>query len=75
VRFIAGFDVALDRGEEQVSGGAGSDASHPVDDGMRTLLIALTAHYYANRELFAAERGSEIEAGAGSLLTAYRKFW
>lgn len=73
VRFTAGFDVVLKSGDDQES--AANDDARIMDEGMRTLLTALTAHYYANRELFAAERGSEIEAGAGSILNAYRKFW
>jgi uncharacterized phiE125 gp8 family phage protein len=68
VRFMAGFDtVDLDSG---VSG-----EEHPLDDGMRTCFLALCAHFYQNRELLAADKVAEIEAGAGSLLGAYRQFW
>jgi uncharacterized phiE125 gp8 family phage protein len=68
VRFLAGFDT-----EEVDTAVTGEE--HPLDDGMRTCFIALVAHFYQNRELFAADKAAEVEAGAGSLLNAYRQFW
>jgi len=78
VRFIAGFDVVIESGEQQVSEGSDSDDAaepKPIPDDMRTRLTMLVGHYYQNRELFAADKLAEIEASAGSLLAAERKFW
>lgn len=77
VRFICGFDIDPDPLEsegDQVSEGEGIEAK-PITDGMRTLLTMLIGHYYENRELFAADKIAQIEAGAGSLLAGYRHFW
>lgn len=53
---------------------SGAGLQH-LDDGLRTCLIALCAHYYQNRELFAAGKIAEVEMGAGNLLAAFRQFW
>lgn len=73
VRFDAGFDVLLESGDDQFS----EDDSEPkeLDDGLRTLLTMLTAHYYQNRELFLADKTAQVEASAGSLLAGYRQLW
>lgn len=77
VRFVSGFDVIVESGQDQVSeGGDGDDGeTKAITDVMRTLLTMLVGHYYQNRELFAADKLAEVEAGAGSLLAAERKFW
>lgn len=66
VRFEAGFDV----NDTGVSG-----ESFPLEDGMRSLLIALVGHFYQNRELFAANKIGQIEQGAVTMLGAYRQIW
>jgi uncharacterized phiE125 gp8 family phage protein len=64
--FTAGFDV------EDSSFGNGD---FPIDDGIKTLLIMLIAHWYKNRELFLADKEAEIIERAGSLLGAYRTYY
>lgn len=76
VIFTAGFDVvqesgAAQSGDEFLEG----DVELPIDAGVRNALQALIAHYYENRELFAADKAAEVEASAGSILNAYRQFW
>lgn len=73
VRFDAGYDVLLQSGVDQES----DDDSDPlpIPDDVRTILTMLTGHYYQNRELFAADKLTEVEASAGSLLTSIRQFW
>lgn len=66
VRFEAGFD----NGETGQSGD-----EHPLDANLRGVLIALVGHYYENRELFAADKLTEIESTAGGLLNSVRQFW
>lgn len=75
VRFIAGFDVITESGDsgEQVS--ESDDTPRPIDDGMRTLLMIMTGHYYQNRELYVSGRISDVDQGAASLLLGYRNFW
>lgn len=67
VRFEAGFDT-LETGQS-------GEGDHPIDDKLRGALIALTGHYYENRELFAADKLTEIESTAGGLLNSIRQFW
>jgi len=66
ITFTAGFDA------EDSSFG---DGTQPIDDGVRTLMTMLVAHWYQNRELFLADKGAQIEEKAGSMLGAYRTFW
>lgn len=65
--FTAGFTVD----EEESGFGVGP----PLDDGLRTTLIMLVAHYYKNRELFAAGAMEAVEKGAEGILGAYRQYW
>lgn len=46
-----------------------------MDDGLRTTLTMLVAHYYKNRELFAAGALEAVEKGAEGILGAYRQYW
>lgn len=74
--FTAGFDTVLESGDTQSGDDfAAGEIEQPIDDGIRNVLQALIAHYYENRELFAADKAAEVEASAGSLLNAYRQFW
>lgn len=68
IRFSTGFD------------GEGSGPGNmPIEDGLRTILLMVTGHYYRNREMLgAADPRSGLEAvelGATSLLGQYRQFW
>jgi hypothetical protein len=74
VRFNAGFDIVAESGVENESG-EGDQAELPISDDMRTTLTMLTAHFYENRELFAADKIAQVEASAGSLLASNRMFW
>lgn len=70
VRFEAGFDsYEIPTGESE---------KHPLEDGLRMVLLMVTGHYYKNREMLgagSAANGVEaVEMGAMSLLGAYRKF-
>lgn len=67
IRFAAGFDPYNETGE--------SEGAHPIDDGLRTTWVALTAHFFKNRELYAAGALETLEAGAAGLLSAYRTYW
>lgn len=68
VRFDAGFDA-----HDTASGYL------PIDDGLRTILLMITGHYYRNREIQGVADSkvgrTNVELGATSLLGAYRKFW
>lgn len=68
IRFQTGFD-AFDE--------SGGDL--PIEDGLRTVLLMVTGHYYQNREMLGladAKYGLQaVELGATSLLGAYRQFW
>lgn len=68
-RFSAGFDSA----------GSGEPGEHPIEDGLRTILMMVTGHYYRNREMLGAadpKYGLQaVELGATSLLGQYRQFW
>lgn len=80
VRFLAGYDVELQSGEDPIDqesdGGPGADdQSLEIADDVRTTLTMLVAHYYQNRELFAADKIAEIEMGAGAMLAGNRQFW
>lgn len=68
LRFQAGFDVAA----ESESSGSGDLPANPL---VRGVFIALVGHYYENRELFAADKMSEIESTSGGMLNAIRTFW
>lgn len=70
LRFRAGFDV--DGESEGEISGAGD---FPVDPLVRGVFIALVGHYYENRELFAADKLTEIESTSGGMLNAIRTFW
>lgn len=70
-RFTAGFDPALESGGDGESG----DGDYPLDPLVRGVFIALVGHFYENRELFAADKLTEIESTAGGLLNAIRQFW
>lgn len=74
VRFVfeAGFDIEGDAESEFSE----SDANPlPIDPDVRTLLTMLVAHWYKNRELFLADKQTEVEERAGSLLGAHRTHW
>lgn len=76
VRFNAGFDIIAESGVDQESGeGLDGETELPLPDDIRTLLMMLTAHFYENRELFAADKIAEVEMSAGSLLASNRQFW
>lgn len=68
VRFTAGFDAADETGGD-----------YPIEDGLRTILLMVTGHYYRNREMLGAadpKYGLEaVNLGATSLLGQYRQFW
>lgn len=68
IRFSAGFDAADESGGDL-----------PIEDGLRTVLLMVTGHYYRNREILGlgdARSGVEaVEMGATSLLGQYRQFW
>jgi hypothetical protein len=76
VRFRAGWDIDPESGQtdedELVSG---DEDVGPMPSLYRGVLIALTGHFYENRELFAADKMTEIESTAGGLLNAIRTFW
>jgi hypothetical protein len=55
--------------------GEGDQDALPIPDDIRTTLVALTGHFYENRELFAADKIAQVEASAGSLLASNRMFW
>lgn len=67
LRFEVGFDVEGD------TGFSGDDL--PIDPTVRGVFIALTGHYYENRELFMADKLTEIESTSGGLLNSIRTFW
>jgi hypothetical protein len=72
VRFRAGFDLdELSSGESGQSG----DGDFPTDPTVRGVFIALVGHLYENRELFAADKMTEIESTSGGLLNSIRTFW
>ncbi len=73
--FAAGFDTVAESGEASGDDFATGAEPLPIDDGIRNVLQALIAHFYENRELFAADKAAEVQSSAGSLLTAYRQFW
>ncbi len=68
VRFSAGFDSADETGGDL-----------PIEDGLRTVLLMVTGHYYRNREMLGAADPkyglAAVELGATSLLGQYRQFW
>lgn len=69
IRFSAGFDLA------PTESGASGDDDHPIDPTVRGVFIALVGHYVKNRELFEADKLTEIESTAGGLLNSIRTFW
>lgn len=79
VRFTAGYDVELSSGVDQDTGELPAmlddDRELPIADDMRTAVMMLTAHFYENRELFAADKIAQVEMSAGSLLASNRMFW
>lgn len=77
VLFNAGFDIELTSGEDpgDQESGEGDEVELPIEDSMRTSLTMLTAHFYENREIFAADKLAQVEASAGSLFAANRMFW
>lgn len=68
VRFSAGFDAADETGGDL-----------PIEDGLRSVLLMVTGHYYRNREMLGAADPkyglAAVELGATSLLGQYRQFW
>lgn len=68
LRFSAGFDSFDESGGDL-----------PILDGLRTVLLMVTGHYYQNRELLGladAKSGLQaVELGATSLLGQYRQFY
>lgn len=68
IGFQTGFDSHDETGGEL-----------PIEDGLRTILLMVTGHYYRNREMLgAADQKTGVEAvelGATSLLGQYRQFW
>jgi uncharacterized phiE125 gp8 family phage protein len=71
LQFTAGFDT---EGESEGTF-ASSGEDRPIDPLVRGVYIALVAHFYENRELFEADKLSEIESKAGGLLNSIRTFW
>jgi uncharacterized phiE125 gp8 family phage protein len=78
VRFVfdAGFDIEGDD-SSGIDSSFHTDESDPLpmDDDVRVLLTMLVGHWYQNRELFLADKMTEIEERAGSLLGAHRTHW
>lgn len=78
VRFVfdAGFDIEGDD-SSGVESSFHTDETDPLpmDDDVRVLLTMLVGHWYQNRELFLADKMTEIEERAGSLLGAHRTHW
>lgn len=65
--FEAGFAVPSE---------ASADPAMPMlDDGLVTMMIMLTHHFYENRRLFEAGAMETLENGAQGLLGTYRTFW
>lgn len=68
LRFSTGFD------SHDESGG-----DLPIEDGLRTVLLMVTGHYYKNREMLGAADAKyglqAVELGATSLLGSYRQFF
>jgi uncharacterized phiE125 gp8 family phage protein len=76
IRFRAGWDTDPASGEsDSDSPMSGDELVGPLPDLYRGVLIALTGHFYANRELFEADKLTELESTAGGLLNAIRTFW
>lgn len=71
LRFYGGVDVAQEESDSESSG----DGDHPLDPLVRGVYIALVSHLYANRELFEADKLTEIESTAGGLLNSIRQFY
>lgn len=74
LRFDAGFDVPAESGVDPQSE-ADDGEELPIEDDASMLLMATIAHFYANRELFLADKLAQVEASAGNLLNSRRKFW
>lgn len=68
LRFSTGFDSFSESGGDL-----------PIEDGLRTVLMMVTGHYYKNRELLGAADAKyglqAVELGATSLLGSYRQFF
>lgn len=68
MRFSAGYDGADESGGDL-----------PIPDGLRTVWLMVTGHYYQNREMLGLadpKYGLQaVELGATSLLGQYRQFW
>ncbi|MEG1028452.1 MAG: hypothetical protein RSE34_00030 [Brevundimonas sp.] len=68
LRFSTGFDSFTESGGDL-----------PIEDGLRTVLLMVTGHYYKNRELLGAADAKyglqAVELGATSLLGSYRQFF
>lgn len=76
VQFTAGYHPDLASGESDGDPGESGDAEvGPLPDLYRGVLIAYVAHLYENRELFEADKLTEIESTSGGLLNAIRRFW
>jgi uncharacterized phiE125 gp8 family phage protein len=76
VRFTAGYHPELTSGESDGDSAQSGDADvGPLPDLYRGVLIAYVGHLYENRELFEADKLTEIESTAGGLLNAIRTFW
>ena len=75
IQYRAGYNIPPE------SGGSDGDELVSGDDDVampplyRGVLIALTGHFYENREIFAADKLTEIESTAGGILNAIRTFW
>lgn len=69
LEFTAGFSGAPDEGKSE------GDDANILPDLYRGVLIGLVAHFYENRELFMADKLTEIESTAGGLLNSIRTFW
>lgn len=74
VRFNAGFDVDHVSGES-ASGEIDDDVTVPLDDQVRTAIMMLTAEFYANRELFSADKAADVERVGNSVLNSIRQRW
>jgi uncharacterized phiE125 gp8 family phage protein len=76
IRFRAGWDIPPESGESNDDDLiSGDEDPGPLPALYRGVLIALTGHFYENRELFEADKLTEIESTAGGLLNSIRTFW
>lgn len=77
IRFVAGFDVIPESGQDQESeGGDGDDGeSKVITADMRTTLTMFVGEIYKNREAYAADKAGTVSSIGNAMLTGNRKFW